>query len=108
MTDAVAAAGMPDGEYRLGRHAIHKRGGAVRLADGGLAGSVLTMDGALRMLLSVGLELGEAARRLSSLPAAYLGLEDRGRVAPGAAADLVVCDAAGHLLQVVVEGKLVR
>ena len=54
VTDAVAAAGMPDGEYRLGTHRIFKRGGTVRLADGGLAGSVLTMDRALRNLMRLG------------------------------------------------------
>ena len=58
VTDAVAAAGMPDGEYRLGTHPIIKRGDTVRLADGGLAGSVLTMDRALRNLLTLGLPAG--------------------------------------------------
>lgn len=107
VTDAVAAAGMPDGEYRLGRHAIHKAGGAVRLPDGGLAGSVLTMDQALRNLLALGLELGDAARRVSTIPAAYLGLTDRGVIRPGAAADLVLTDAAGHLAAVFAEGRRV-
>ncbi|MEJ1976333.1 MAG: amidohydrolase family protein [Acetobacteraceae bacterium] len=107
VTDAVAAAGMPDGEYRLGRHAIFKQGDAVRLADGSLAGSVLTMDRGLRALLSLGLSLAEASGRLSTLPAAYLGLTDRGRIEAGAAADLVVVDAEGALLAVVAEGVLV-
>ena len=74
VTDAVAAAGMPDGEYHLGAHRIIKHGDTVRLADGSLAGSVLTMDRALRNLLSLGLPLAEAARRCSTLPAEYLGL----------------------------------
>jgi N-acetylglucosamine-6-phosphate deacetylase len=107
VTDAVAAAGMPDGTYRLGRHAIFKQGGAVRLADGSLAGSVLTMDQALRNLLSLGIALDEASARLSAIPAEYLGLTDRGRIAIGAAADLVVVDAAGVLLGVVAEGVTV-
>ncbi len=105
VTDAVAAAGMPDGDYRLGTHPIHKRGGTVRLADGGLAGSVLTMDQALRNLLALGLPLAEAARRCSTLPAEYLGLEDRGRIVPGAAADLAVLGAGGRLEAVVLEGR---
>ncbi len=108
VTDAVAAAGMPDGPYRLGRHDIFKQGNAVRLADGSLAGSVLTMDQALRNLLSLGLALDEASARLTGIAADYLGLTDRGRIVPGLAADLVVVDAAGALLGVVAEGAAVQ
>ncbi len=107
VTDAVAAAGMPDGSYRLGRHAIHKGGDAVRLGDGTLAGSVLTMDQALRNLLSLGLPMAEAAHRLSTLPADYLGLPERGRIAQGAAADLVVVGRSGQLHAVLLEGAAV-
>ncbi len=105
VTDAVAATGMPDGAYRLGRHTILKRGEAIRLADGTLAGSALTMGRALRNLLTLGLPLGDAARRLSTLPADHLGLEERGRIVVGAAADLVIVDAAGHVLEVIAEGE---
>ena len=105
VTDAISAAGMPDGEYRLGTHAVHKRGQTARLADGTLAGSVLTMDGALRTLLGLGLPMAEAARRLSTIPADYLGERGRGRIAPGLPADLVVVDGAGQLLHVVAEGQ---
>ncbi len=105
VTDAIAATGMPDGAYRLGTHAVNKSGGTARLADGTLAGSVLTMDAALRMLLGLGLDLAEAARRLSTIPADYLGETERGRIAPGLPADLVVVDGAGGLLQVFAEGE---
>jgi N-acetylglucosamine-6-phosphate deacetylase len=108
ITDAVAAAGMPDGDYRLGTHTVTKRGETVRLADGSLAGSVLTMDRAVQNLLSLGLPLAEAARRCSTLPADHLGLPDRGRLVPGAAADLVVLDARGRLEAVLVEGRAVE
>jgi N-acetylglucosamine-6-phosphate deacetylase len=105
ITDAVAAAGMPPGEYRLGQHRVCKKDNAVRLADGTLAGSVLTMDQALRNLLHLGLPLEQAARRCATLPADYLGLEDRGRLVPGAVADVVVVDRAGRLEAVLVEGR---
>lgn len=107
ITDAVAAAGMPDGQYHLGTHAITKRGDTVRLADGSLAGSVLTMDQALRNLLVLNVPLAEAARRCGSLAAAYLGLEDRGRLVPGAAADIVVLTGRHELEAVLAEGMLV-
>jgi N-acetylglucosamine-6-phosphate deacetylase len=107
ITDAVAATGMPPGEYSLGRHRIFKQDDAVRLADGTLAGSVLTMDRALRNLMRLGLPLDEAARRCATLPADYLGLEDRGRLVPGAVADVVVLDREGRLLAVVIEGQAI-
>jgi N-acetylglucosamine-6-phosphate deacetylase len=107
VTDSVAAAGMPDGEYRLGTNIIRKTGATVRLADGTLAGSVLTMDAALRNLLSLGLPMAEASARLSAIPARYLGLADRGQITVGAAADLVIVDADGALLGVVAEGRTV-
>ena len=106
ITDAVAATGMPAGEYRLGQYRILKHGDAARLADGTLAGSVLTMDRALRNLMHLGLPLEQAARRCATLQADYLGLEDRGRLVPGAAADLVVVDREGHLAAVFLEGRL--
>jgi N-acetylglucosamine-6-phosphate deacetylase len=96
---------MPPGEYRLGRQRILKAADAVRLADGTLAGSVLTMDRALRNLLHLGMPLAQAARRCATLQADYLGLEDRGRLAPGAVADVVVSDPEGWLEAVFVEGR---
>ncbi len=105
VTDATAAAGMPDGEYRLGSQRVHKCLGGVRLADGTLAGSTLTMDQALRNLVRIGLPLDDAARRVSSHAADYLGLVDRGRLAAGAWADLALFDGDLHLRQVWVEGE---
>lgn len=105
VTDSTAAAGMPDGEYRLGRHTVTKCLGGVRLSDGTLAGSTLTMDQALRNLVKLGLPLAEASRRTATLAADHLGLAERGRLAPGAWADVVVLDAALQLQRVVVEGE---
>jgi N-acetylglucosamine-6-phosphate deacetylase len=105
ITDAVAAAGMPPGEYRLGQHRVIKEGHTVRLADGTLAGSILTMDQALRNLLHLGMPLEQAAQRCATLQADYLGLEERGRLVAGAVADIVVVDRAGRLEAVFLEGR---
>jgi N-acetylglucosamine-6-phosphate deacetylase len=105
VTDAVAAAGMPDGTYRLGTHSIEKRGPAVRLGDGTLAGSVLTMDRAFANWLALGLDPVEAARRTSTIAADYLGLVDRGRLVAGARADIVALDARGQVEAVWLEGR---
>jgi N-acetylglucosamine-6-phosphate deacetylase len=109
VTDATSAAGMPDGDYRLGRQTVTKCLGGVRLADGTLAGSTLTMDQALRNLVGIGLSLQDAAARVSTHAANYLRLPDRGRLQVGAVADIVVLDAATlHLQQVLVEGEALK
>ncbi|MGO1003399.1 N-acetylglucosamine-6-phosphate deacetylase [Lysobacter sp. CA196] len=107
VTDATAATGMPDGEYALGSQRVHKCLGCVRLASGSLAGSALTMDQALRNLVEVGLDLADAAHRVSTFPADYLGLSDRGRLEPGACADMVVLDSQLRVVRVVVAGRAV-
>jgi N-acetylglucosamine-6-phosphate deacetylase len=106
VTDATAAAGMPDGDYRLGRQTVRKCAGGVRLADGTLAGSTLTMDQALRHLVQIGLSVADASARTATYPAHYLGLPDRGVIAEGAWADLVALDPATlQLRHVWVEGE---
>jgi len=108
VTDSTSAAAMPDGEYTLGRHRVTKCLGGVRLADGTLAGSTLTMDQALRNLVGpLGLPLVQAAQRLATQAARYLGLPDRGAIAAGAYADLVRCDEQLTLQGVMVEGEAV-
>ncbi len=106
VTDATAAAGMPDGDYQLGRHPDHKRDGAVRLADGTLAGRTLTMDQALRNLVLLGLSLAQASACTSLYAAQYLGLVDRGRLQAGAWADVLEVQADTlQLRRVFVEGE---
>jgi len=105
VTDSTAAAGMPDGEYMLGRQTVHKCMGGVRLLDGTLAGSTLTMDQALRNLVKIGLPLAEASRRVSTNAADYLGETQRGRLAPGCHADFVVLDRELNIKAVHIEGE---
>ena len=109
VTDSTAASGMPDGEYRLGRHRVTKCLGGVRLADGTLAGSTLTMDQALRNLVEVlGLDLADASRRVSTHAADYIGATDRGRLVAGAWADAAVLDRDLNLMDVYVEGASIE
>ncbi|MET8142903.1 N-acetylglucosamine-6-phosphate deacetylase [Sphaerisporangium sp. NPDC005288] len=95
ITDAMAAAGMGDGTYRLGPMEVEVSGGAARLVEGGaIAGSTLTMDVAFRRTVrEVGLSVADAAVMASLTPARVLGLDDRvGSIAVGKDADLVVMD----------------
>lgn len=92
ITDAMGAAGAPDGDYALGSLAVTVTDGVAHVAGTDtIAGSTLTQDVALRnAVVLAGRSLPEAVAALTSVPAAALGLGDRlGRLAPGYAADLV-------------------
>lgn len=112
VSDAIAAAGMPDGAgYRLGDTAVRVVGGrATRVDNGMLAGSTLTLDaavGAAVRFLSIGVE--EAVRLASANPARLLGLEDRkGAIAVGMDADLAVLDDGLRASGTVVAGEWVH
>lgn len=69
ITDAMEAAGMPDGQYQLGGQAVFVKDGAARLADGTLAGSTLTMIGALQNLIAFGVAPEDAAVMVTKAPA---------------------------------------
>jgi N-acetylglucosamine-6-phosphate deacetylase len=83
-------------------------GGAARLTDGTLAGSVLTLDGALRNVVAAGVPLAEASAMLSATPARYLGLSDRGELALGMRADIVTLDDEYGVADVFVGGRIAR
>jgi N-acetylglucosamine-6-phosphate deacetylase len=92
VSDAMAAAGLGDGRYRLGSREVTVEGMTARLADGTLAGSVLTMDKAVRNLVALGAPEVEALLAATRAPARLLAREGLGVLAPGAPADVVVLD----------------
>ena len=108
ITDGTGAAGLPDGgRATLGGRTITARSGAAYLDDGTLAGSVLTMDAALRVLVErIGLSLVDAATMCATTPARELGLVGHGLLAVDAAADIVVLDAQLAVVQTYVGGQL--
>jgi N-acetylglucosamine-6-phosphate deacetylase len=95
VTDAMAAAGSADGDYRLGALDVTVRDGLATVAGSDtIAGSTLTQDAALRRALGMGLSRSDAVAGLTLTPARVLGLDDRyGLLAPGFAADVIVLDA---------------
>ncbi len=107
ITDAMRAAGMPDGAYDLGGQMAHVADGTARLETGSLAGSLLTMDQAVRNAVGAGLRLESAIRLASSHPARYLGLAKKGRLENGCDADIVVLDDRLEVLAVFVAGNQV-
>jgi N-acetylglucosamine-6-phosphate deacetylase len=95
VTDAMEAAGMPDGEYRLGAARVRVADGRATLAAGdSIAGSTLTMDRAMRNAVRfLRITVEDAVALASTNPARLLGLDDRkGAIAPGMDADLTVLD----------------
>lgn len=105
ITDAIRAAGLGDGESELGGQRVTVAHGAARLADGTLAGSVLTLDQAVRNAVASGLTITNAVELATAVPADYLGLNDRGRLVEGARADIVVLDEELQVQQVFVGGR---
>jgi N-acetylglucosamine-6-phosphate deacetylase len=109
VTDAISAAGAPDGEYRLGPATVSVRGGEAFLeGTRTLAGSTLTTARGLRNAVSAGLTIGEASRAASFTPASLLGIEaDYGSIEVGKRADLVVLGAELELRRVLLSGAFV-
>jgi N-acetylglucosamine-6-phosphate deacetylase len=128
ITDAMAAAGMPDGRYRLGSVRVEVEGGVARLAAGdhkdrtdhatapaaaatpspagAIAGSTATMAGVVRHAIAAGLPVTDVAAAASTTPARVLGLGDRtGALCAGLDADLVVCDEEFGLRAVMRHGE---
>jgi N-acetylglucosamine-6-phosphate deacetylase len=104
VTDAIRASGMRDGSSELGGRRVTVRQGAARLDDGTLAGSMLTMDAAVRGAVRAGLPLEAALAAASTAPARALGLVDRGVLAPGARADVVVLTPGLEVAEVYLGG----
>ncbi|RJK96537.1 N-acetylglucosamine-6-phosphate deacetylase [Vallicoccus soli] len=113
VTDAMAAAGLPDGDYALGGLRVRREGRRVVLvgedgAPGAIAGSVLTMRDAVACAVGAGVPVADALAAASATPARLLGLPHAGRVAPGAPADLVVLDDALEVRLTLVGGHPVH
>jgi len=104
ITDAISATGMPDGRYRLGSFEVDVRDGKC-MADGKLAGSVLTMDRAVRNLARFAeWDLPQAVAAASRNPARAAGIANKGVLKVGADADFVVLSREGEVLRTFVGG----
>jgi N-acetylglucosamine-6-phosphate deacetylase len=106
ITDAISATGMPDGVYKLGDFEVQVSNGRCEY-QGKLAGSVLTLDRAVRNVMTfAGWELQQAVKLATLNPARRLGISDqRGLVAPGRRADLVVLTPEGQVVHTIIGGE---
>ncbi len=109
VTDAMEAMGMPTGRYRLGDFEVTVDATSARLADGTLAGSILTLDAALRNLMRfTGCTFQDALKTVTLTPARLLGLDDRrGQLAPGCVADMVLLDNSYRVVKTIIGGRIV-
>jgi N-acetylglucosamine-6-phosphate deacetylase len=106
ITDATAAAGMPDGKYELGPIQVEVKNGKCT-KDGNLAGSVLTMDLAVRNITQfAGWSLRDAVRAATLNATRTVGLEAHGKLAPGAEANIVVLSPGGEVRKTIMRGRV--
>ena len=108
ITDAMQAAGMPDGRYTLCGEEVQMHGGVVRTASGGLAGSTLSVDAAVRNMVELtGVTPAEAIHMASLHPARMLGVDGvLGSLKPGKRASIVALDSGLHVQQIWIQGQL--
>jgi N-acetylglucosamine-6-phosphate deacetylase len=106
ITDAISATGMPDGRYRLGPIEVEVKNGRCE-AGGKLAGSVLTMDRAVRNVMRFAhWDLQQALRLATLNPARVGGLAGRGKIEAGSAADIVVLSPQGEVRSTIIRGEI--
>ena len=108
VTDAMLAAGLPDGEYEFLHRVVSVSDGTARLASGALAGSTLTLAHAVRnMVAYTGVSWETAIAMTTTTPARIAGIDARkGRLAPGYDADLIALDADGQVTRTWTRGAL--
>lgn len=106
ITDAMRAAGMPDGQYDICGYDVEMRNGVARTAAGGLAGSTLSLDAAVRNMVELTGVSAETAIHMASLhPAALIGVSDRlGSIRPGKQASLIALSDGLQLEKIWIHG----
>ncbi len=108
ITDAIQAAGLSDGDYSLGGQAVTVKDGIARIANGSLAGSTLTMDKAIRNMVSfTDLPLQKIIAMASAVPARAMRLSNKGKLAAGCDADIVLLNRELEVMLTIIGGKIV-
>ena len=106
ITDAMSAAGLRDGDYKLGGLPVHVKDGAARLKDGTLAGSVLTQNRALRNMIKIGIPSEDVIAMLTATPAREIGVDGyKGKLSKGYDADINVLDGDFQVRETFLKGK---
>lgn len=107
VTDAIAATGMGPGTYRLGDRDVVVADQDARLPDGTLAGSLLSLDRAVRNLVDLDVPRAEAIASVTHVPARLIGRPELGTLRPGTTADIAVLDDDLHVTRTLIDGTVV-
>jgi N-acetylglucosamine-6-phosphate deacetylase len=106
-SNAVAACGMPDGRYSFGAQTVIADGGTVRLPNGSLVGTMEMQDHMVRNMVKLaGQPVAKVLQMASQTPAEALALSNKGRLAPGRDADLVVLDRSLQVHLTMIQGQI--
>ena len=106
VSDCIAATGLGDGDHHLGDRRVVVRDGVARTTDGVLAGSTMPLGVAIHRAVAAGVcSLRAAVAAATVAPARLLGEADRGRIGPGARADIVLLDDTGRLVETIIAGR---
>lgn len=107
ISDAIAAAGMGDGDYKIWNETIHVQDGRTRNERGSIAGSVISMLDAVRRMRSLGASEIDVSLMAGTNPARLLSLDHEiGSIEVGKRADLVAVDAAGNVKLTIIGGEV--
>jgi N-acetylglucosamine-6-phosphate deacetylase len=105
VTDAIEASAVGPGTYRRRGRAVCVTGAEARLDDGTLAGSVLTMDAAVRNLVGLGARVEDALQAAARVPATLVGRSELASLEPGTPADIVVLEDSLEVRKTLVGGE---
>ena len=107
ISDAIAAAGKGDGDYKIWGETISVKNRRTANASGSIAGSVISMLDAVRVMLSLGVSTVDVARMAAANPARLLGIDHEcGSLEPGKRADLIALDADGNIRLTLIGGDV--
>lgn len=107
ISDSMRATGLGDGEYEFGGQLIDVIDGVARTKDGAIAGSTSTLMDCVKSAIAMGIEKSEAIKMASETPSAMMGL-NKGKIAVGYDADILLCDTSLNIEKIIINGKIFK
>ncbi len=105
ISDAMSAAGLPDGTYELGGKAVFVKQGVARIDAGNLAGSTTNLWDCVKLLEQIGIPFESGVKMASLTPARMIGVPNKGAIGPGYDADVLIVDSKRKIQKVMIGGQ---